>query len=105
MDVLNFIQWLVTGGGLIAIISLPYAIKKAKAEADASVTDNYEKYLERVEKHMKENDDKIDRLTEKTEELSRAVLAAFRCPIITKHPDNTCPVQDAYNNMNKEIKS
>lgn len=102
MTILEIIIGFIVGGGLVTLITIRASKRKANAEADASVTDNYEKYLERVEQRLSCYEGKVDNLTEKTEELSKIILAAFRCPIITQHPDATCPVQDEYRLMHKE---
>lgn len=43
MDWINIIIGLLTGGGIVAIITIPQAIKKAKAETRAAELDNVQK--------------------------------------------------------------
>lgn len=102
MNYIDLIFGFIGGGGLITLLTIGASRRKANAEADSTVTDNYEKLVERLEHRQDKMDEKMDVMSSEIVDLKQAVLAAFRCPIITQHPDDKCPVQEAYNQLQKE---
>lgn len=106
MDTLGIIEIIlgfIGGGGVISIISVRASRRKANAEADATVIDNYEKYTTKLETRMDSFERKVDQLTEQNNLQYKAIMAAFGCKLHSNAPGSTCPVQDVYESNKADI--
>lgn len=96
VNILDTLIGFIVGGGLLSLITIKAGKRKAEAEADASVADNYEKYTQRIEARLDQTEHKVDRLTEQNAMQYKAIMAAFGCKLHSSNPGSVCPVQEVY---------
>lgn len=101
MNALDVLQWLFGGGGLLAIISLQYAIKKARSEAEGEIERRWHELNDEVQDEMTKLRERLTQLEEKNEMFHNAILSSYTCRVMREHPDIECPVLKMY----KEVKN
>lgn len=89
-------------GGLTALVTLKQSKKKADAEADGIIGDNYKDVVEMLKSNLLEQDQKIDAMgakldimREQVQMLKEVIMSSFRCPHLAANPNAECPVQRA----------
>ena len=98
----------LSSGGLTALVTLKSSKKKANAEADGIIGDNYKDVIEMLKSNLVEQDQKIDAmgikieiLRDQVQNLKEIIMSSFRCPHLAANPDAECPVQKAMDDSKK----
>lgn len=93
-------------GGLVSFFTIPYARKKAKAEAEKTVADSWREYAEKQEernakqeRRQEQTERKLIALDAQNAALRQIVFISFKCEALLKLPDLACPVQQAFNKL------
>lgn len=87
---------LIGGGGIVSLFTLPSLRKKAIAEAEKSIVDNYETYANRMEERQRILEEKLTRIEQQNKIQYECIMTAFSCQLLAKNPNSVCPVKVAY---------
>ena len=101
MIVTEVLQWLLCGGGLVALISLPYAVKKAKSEAEGDIESRWKILNDELQEEVKELREQVTSLRDQVRtnerdiaEFREAVMTAYSCKLVRDNSE--CPVLNKY---------
>lgn len=90
----------IGGGGLVSLVTMPSIIKKARAESETSIMNNYSKFVEEIRKEQTETRARLDVVEELNKMQYEIIMQAFGCSL-PKEP-TSCPVQEGYKKMKKK---
>ena len=65
--------------------------KAAEADADAKISDNAMRYVERVDERMEKLEQRMDKSETRQRVFQQAINCAFRCKAV-EEPEKDCPV-------------
>lgn len=96
---MEILQWLLGGGGLIAILSLPYTIKKIRSEAEGEIESRWKALNDEMQDEIADLRQRVAANEKDIADLREAVMTAYGCKLIRENSE--CPVLSKYNENKK----
>lgn len=97
MDWTTIINYLMGGGGLLALLTIPSSVKHARSQAAASVEERWKNYATEIHNDLSKVNEKCDKLEAQNRIQFQVIMTAFGCKLRTDA--NECPVVVSFKDL------
>lgn len=97
MNIIEIVIGFIGGGGVATLLTMPSIIKKAKAESESSIMQNYSKFVEEIRREQTETRARLDSMEKVSKLQYETIMKSFLCKL--PNDIDGCPVQESFKKL------